>query len=562
MFGQPQQPQPAQPRQTLMTPMTAGQRYRQMLQQNVPQAQAVASGLAQIISTPEEEAQRKLAAAQQEFQQRITDSGLKRDEEATKKIFERVAQLQAGQEISPEDFAELQRIIQTRETFGEGTRPEDFLSLENYLQAVSQAQQAQEMARLTGETGTRQTLLQQLVRRPEYTSGQALFDALLAGGTAPAAQTIQDVRSRLLEQDVLGKAEQQTFADLQAARTAQQEEIDSAYEDIQKFLDGDEGALSGLESSIRDRVKAETTRAKELNADIDKLLQPEVDGKPNTVIGDTKEEQEIIKRLGLLDEQVQGLNSVSPGLRTNLIERLKENITEQTVTSPEELARLNALYKIAGITGREAPRLAVAEGEDLGTLAKQRINIDREEGKRQTEQTEKLVTAARNEIGEIARSSERVEDYKYGKNMSLNSAVKDIYARIVSPKYNASISRTNLGAFDAVQKGNAKPVIKSLEKLNKEYAEKLKSLNRIEAESLRTTPSDQEVMEQLKTIAKNQYRYGQPDKLAIKLGNGEISWEEFKKQSTYQPKYFDNLMSYAKEAAKIKLLSDNIGLKV
>ena len=101
MFGQPQQPQPAQPRQTLMTPTTAGQRYRQMLQQNVPQAQAVASGLAQTISTPEAEAQRRLAAAQQEFQQRIAETGLERTPEKTREIIERAAGLGAGQELSP-----------------------------------------------------------------------------------------------------------------------------------------------------------------------------------------------------------------------------------------------------------------------------------------------------------------------------------------------------------------------------------------------------------------------------------------------------------------------------
>lgn len=509
MFGQPQQPQPAQPRQTLMTPTTAGQRYRQMLQQNVPQAQAVASGLAQTISTPEAEAQRRLAAAQQEFQQRIAETGLDRNEERTRKLIEKAAGklskdelkaagLDAGQELSPEEFAELERIAATRQGFGEGTRVEDFLSLENYLQAVSQAQEAQEMARMAGDTGTRQTLLRQLVKRPEYTSGQALFDALLAGGTAPAAQTIEDARSRILEQDVLGKAEERTLADIEAARTAEQEEVEAAYQDIQKFLDeGDTGALSGLESSIRQRVESETERAKELNTDIANLLDAKKSG---NVIGDTDKEREIIEKLGLTPEQVAGINSVSPENRTNLIERLKENITEQTVTSPEELARLNALYKIAGLTGREAPRLAVAEGEDLGTLAEQKAKVGKKALEAGKKQTEIAVQSAKDAIKDTLSSS--IKNYEYGKNMSISSATKDFYNKMGLSGRNFKKIADNLG------KTNKDFVIKQitdpLKKANTDLKAELRRLGRIDAsEAVRMNASQEEINEQLKDLSSN-----------------------------------------------------------
>ena len=507
MFGQPQQPQPAQPRQTLMTPTTAGQRYRQMLQQNVPQAQAVASGLAQTISTPEAEAQRRLAAAQQEFQQRIAETGLERTPEKTREIIERAAGLGAGQELSPEEFAELERIAATRQGFGEGTRVEDFLSLENYLQAVSQAQEAQEMARMAGTTGARQTLLQQLVRRPEYTSGQALFDALLAGGTAPAAQTIEDVRSRILEQDVLGKAEERTLADIEAARTAEQEEVEAAYQDIQKFLDeGDAGALSGLESSIRQRAESETERAKELNADIGKLLQPKVAGKVNTIIGDTDKEREIIEKLGLTPEQVEGINSISPENRTNLIERLKENITEQTVTSPEELARLNALYKISGLTGRESPRLAVAEGEDLGTLAQQRVKVGKEALEAGRKQTETAIQSAKDVIKDTLSSS--IKNYEYGKNMSISSAAKDFYNKMAKD----------------IEKADKDFVINQvkdpLRKANMDLKAELKRLGRIDAsEAVRMNASPEDINKQLKDLSSNYFRAklgGQREGMEIK----------------------------------------------
>ena len=492
MFGQPQQPQPAQPRQTLMTPTTAGQRYRQILQQNVPQAQAVASGLAQAISTPEAEAQRRLAAAQQEFQKRITEAGLDRDEKATKEIFGRIAQLQAGQEISPEDLAKLQRIADTREDFGtgEGIRTEDFLSLENYLQAVSQAQEAQEMARLAGDTGTRQTLLRQLVRRPEYTSGQALLDSLLAGGTAPAAQTIQDVRSRLLEQDVLGKAEEQTLKDIEKARATEQKEIDSAYEDIQKFLDGDTGALSGLESTIRDRVVSEAKRAKELNEDIDILLQPKVAGKTNAIIGDTDEERQLIEKLGLTPEQVQGINAVEPKSRTSLIERLKEDVTEQTVTSAEELAKLNALYKIADITGRKAPRLAVAEGEDLGTLAEQKAKVSKEAIESGRKQTDVLIKSAKDAVKDTLSSG--IENYEYGKNMSISSATKDLYNKMTK----------DIGKAD--KDFVIKQVTDPLKKANMDLKAELARLGRADqAEAIRMNASQEEINKQLKEVSNN-----------------------------------------------------------
>ena len=492
MFGQPQQPQPAQPRQTLMTPTTAGQRYRQILQQNVPQAQAVASGLAQVISTPEAEAQKRLADAQQEFQKRITEAGLDRDEKATKEIFGRIAQLQAGQEISPEDLAKLQRIADTREDFGtgEGIRTEDFLSLENYLQAVSQAQEAQEMARLAGDTGTRQTLLRQLVRRPEYTSGQALLDSLLAGGTAPAAQTIQDVRSRLLEQDVLGKAEEQTLKDIEKARATEQKEIDSAYEDIQKFLDGDTGALSDLESIIRDRVVSEEKRAKELNEDIDILLQPKVAGKTNAIIGDTDEERQLIEKLGLTPEQVQGINAVEPKSRTSLIERLKEDVTEQTVTSAEELAKLNALYKIADITGRKAPRLAVAEGEDLGTLAEQKAKVSKEAIESGRKQTDVLIKSAKDAVKDTLSSG--IENYEYGKNMSISSATKDLYNKMTK----------DIGKAD--KDFVIKQVTDPLKKANMDLKAELARLGRADqAEAIRMNASQEEINKQLKEVSNN-----------------------------------------------------------
>lgn len=492
MFGQPQQPQPAQPRQTLMTPTTAGQRYRQILQQNVPQAQAVASGLAQAISTPEAEAQKRLADAQQEFQKRITEAGLDRDEKATKEIFGRIAQLQAGQEISPEDLAKLQRIADTREDFGtgEGIRTEDFLSLENYLQAVSQAQEAQEMARLAGDTGTRQTLLRQLVRKPEYTSGQALLDSLLAGGTDPAAQTIQDVRSRLLEQDVLGKAEEQTLKDIEKARATEQKEIDDAYEDIQKFLDGDTGALSGLESIIRDRVVSEEKRAKELNEDIDILLQPKVAGKTNAIIGDTDEERQLIEKLGLTPEQVQGINAVEPKSRTSLIERLKEDVTEQTVTSAEELAKLNALYKIADITGREAPRLAVAEGEDLGTLAEQKAKVSKEAIESGRKQTDVLIKSAKDAVKDTLSSG--IENYEYGKNMSISSATKDLYNKMTK----------DIGKAD--KDFVIKQVTDPLKKANMDLKAELARLGRADqAEAIRMNASQEEINKQLKEVSNN-----------------------------------------------------------
>ena len=510
MFGQPQQPQPAQPRQTLMTPTTAGQRYRQILQQNVPQAQAVASGLAQVISTPEAEAQKRLADAQQEFQKRIAEAGLDRDEKTTKEIFGRIAQLQAGQEISPEDLAKLEAIAKTKEDFGtgEGIRTEDFLSLENYLQAVSQAQEAQEMARLAGDTGTRQTLLRQLVRRPEYTSGQALLDSLLAGGTAPAAQTIQDVRSRLLEQDVLGKAEEKTLKDIEAARTAEQKEIDEAYEDIQKFLDeGDTGALSGLESDIRDRVVSETARAKELNADIDRLLQPKVFGRINTVIGDTDEERQLIEKLGLSYGDVIRLNGVAPEYRTALIQKLKEDVAAQTVTSAEELAKLNALYKIADITGREAPRLAVAEGEDLGTLAEQKAQIDYKELRKGREQTNTLQTAARENVKEQLRTTDINYDSKPYGHAKTRKATKNTMT---------AVNDLTSGLKEITEKGlRAKPidvgeldgVIKELERQNENLAKSFSKLGREgNARNLRTAkPNDLEVSIQVRNLADNYF---------------------------------------------------------
>lgn len=508
MFGQPQQPQPAQPRQTLMTPTTAGQRYRQILQQNVPQAQAVASGLAQVISTPEAEAQKRLADAQQEFQKRIAEAGLDRDEKATKEIFGRIAQLQAGQEISPEDLAKLEAIAKTKEDFGtgEGIRTEDFLSLENYLQAVSQAQEAQEMARLAGDTGTRQTLLRQLVRRPEYTSGQALLDSLLAGGTAPAAQTIQDVRSRLLEQDVLGKAEEQTLKDIEAARTEEQKEIDSAYEDIQKFLDGDEGALSGLESDIRNRIKDEKTRAEELNKDIDKLLQPKVAGKTNTIIGDTKEEQEIIKRLGFTG-YAHRLNDVAPEYRTALIQKLKEDVTEQTVTSAEELAKLNALYKIADITGREAPRLAVAEGEDLGTLAEQKAQINFGDLEAARKQTDTLQTAARESTKEQLRTTDINYDSKPYGYAKARKATKNTMTAVNDLTSGLKEMTERGWRAKPIDEGELNGVIKELERQNENLAKNFLKLGREgSARHLRTVkPTASEISNQVKNLALNYF---------------------------------------------------------
>lgn len=459
-FGQPQQPQPVQPRQTTMTPTTASTRYSQMIQQNAPQAQAVSSGIAQAVQNPAIQAQRSLDAAQKQFSDMVQTSGLTRNQDRTAELINKASRLSVGQQLTPEEMAELQNIATTKEQFGEGVRDTDFVALQNYVDALGQAQKAKEYAGLTGDDISRQQLLQSLAGDQSYTGGQSLFDSLLAGGTQPAAEQLGALRQNLVTDDSLGKALTSAQETATGARELEQSEIESSYKDIQDMLDAQgTGKLAGLEQQIRDRVASENARVKDLNNRIDRSIAGS--GK---VLGDTDKEKADIAKLGLTPAQVTQINQAAPDLRSKIVQRLKE-VNEQTATSKNEQARLNELYKIGNLVNRQGDKINAQEGSDLGSLLNQKANYNTGVATAAQKETVKAAEQRSNELKKEALESMKVPGYRGSKTpQNARASANDTFQRMLT------------GATQAKDLAEADKVIKSFksqaEKINKEYTSK------------------------------------------------------------------------------------------
>jgi len=464
MFGQPQQPQPAQPRQTTMTPVTAGQRYTQMLQQNVPQAQAVASGLAKQVTTPAAAAKRGFEEAQKRFAKTVAEKGLTRSTQRTQELINKAA---AGQQLTPTEFGELQKISTTRESFEEGTRPEDFMQLQEYVTALEEAQKARQYAGLTGTGAGRQQLLQQATRTPAYTSGQALMDALLAGGVAPAAEQLQQIQQRFgPAQDELAVAQQKMAEEAQRVKSEESAEIEAAYKDIQDLLDAKgTGALADLEKTIQDRVVEQNKKVEETNKLIDTVVP-----KIGSVLGDTDEEKRFMELLGIKPGSTLARQIELAPKDVNLIGKLKE-VNPQTVTSQEEIKKLEQLYKIADIARREKPELAVQEGEDLGTLAQQAPSIDVEKVASAAETQKKNILADIDTTKQNITSS--AANYKLAPGLSLGAALKDANTRVMKKAQQGWIYPDKF-SFDYLGKNTAKEIDSLLNRAETE----IKNLNK------------------------------------------------------------------------------------
>lgn len=530
-FGQPQQPQPAQPRQTTMTQNTAAQRYNQMLQQNAPQAQAVSSGLAQVIEDPVTQAKKKLDAAQAEFRQKVAESGLTRDAGRTSDIINKAAALQAGQTLTPEEFAELENISKTKETFGEGVRDSDFVSLQNYVQALGEADKAKQLAGLTETTSDRQELLSQLVGDRAYGEGQSLFDSLLAGGVQPASQQLGDIREQLITQDILGKQATEEEQRATGARSLEEEEIASAYKDIQDMLDGEgTGKLASQEKAIRDRVQAENLRVKELNNEIDSVLKNK-----GSIFGDSTAERNLIKKLGLTDSDVQKIQSAGPNVTSDIINKLKE-ASEQTMTSKDELARLNELYKIGDLTNRQGEQITAQEGDDLGSLINQKADINKDRLQAMIRENTQNANTRKNEINQSALESP-IQTYKYGKGISTKNAAIDIYDRMRSGSFKPEADNAE-----------ADKVIKNLQNAVN------KTQNYYKSQGLKVqplpSPSSSDIQDAFNAIWENSGVAKYPIN-NTKLYNGNIN--TLKAQN---PKLYNSIYSSAARMATIKKLAE------
>lgn len=425
MFGQPQQPQPAQPRQTTMTPVTAGQRYTQMLQQNVPQAQAVASGLAQQVTAPAAAAQRGFEEAQKEFAKRVAEKKLTTPVARTQELVSKAAR---GEELTPEELAELQKVSTAREGFEEGTRPEDFAAFQSYVTALGEAQKAKQYAGLVGTAGGRQQLLQQATKAPGYTSGQAMLDALLAGGVAPAAEQLQQITQRYGAADELGLAQQRMAEEALRTKEAGKEEVESSYRRLQDLLDAEgTGELAKLEKAIQDRVTQANINVKETNKLIDDVV-------PNigTVFGDTDDEKKLMTLLGIdptTKEGEQLIRNIEFAPKDiNLISKLKE-VNPQTAASEKERKALRELYKIGDIVRRGKPELAIEEREDLGTLADQKIGLDKEKLASSAETKKATVLSDVDTAKQNITSS--ASNYKLAPGLSFGAALDDANERLI-----------------------------------------------------------------------------------------------------------------------------------
>lgn len=534
-FGQPQQPQPAQPRQTTMTPTTAAQRYNQMLQQNVPQAQAVSSGLAQVIENPTVEAQRGFDAAQKEFQDKVRESGLTRNIGRTSDLINKAANLKAGETLTPEEFAELQKISSTKNTFGEGVRDTDFVALQNYVNALGQADQAKQMAALAGDQTGRQELLSKLVdNQQQYGAGQSLFDSLLAGGVRPAAEQLSSIKDQLVTQDVLGKAGSAAQTRAADVRNLEQEEINKSYQDIVDFLDSKEtGKLAAQEQAIRDRVVAENKRVQELNAKIDSVLKNK-----GSKFGDNQAEQDLIAELGLNPTIVEQIEMAGPNARADIINRLKE-LNEQTATSKDELARLNQMYKIGELVNRQGNKIQAQEGADLGSLIDQKAGVNRSALDAAVSENTRAADARKAEIQQSVLQSP-IQDYRFGNGTTTKNAAIDIYDRLRTGSFRPDIDNPE-----------ADKVVKNLKSAVNETVEAYK------AAGLPFTPPQEPSTADVLSTFKDMWDNSPIAKIPVTnkpMYNGNI--DELKAKN---PELYNQMYESALRMAQIKKLSEYMG---
>lgn len=474
------------------TPISQYQRLQEYLRTNQPQAQGLGGQLQQSVRSSAAAGSQALGQAAQSFSQKVEEAGLTRNADRTSQLISKAANLKSGEALTDEELAELQNIASKQQGF-EGLAPADLTAIAEYATAQQKLGEATQKASLTGTEAGREALLADIYgKKSPYVSGQALLDQLLTGSSKVPSEQLATLREKVVGGDVYGQKLSAAEKAAVARRLAEQQEVEKAAEDVQTGLGGaaGEGLLGGLEQQILDRVTAENKRAADTNALIDQVVS---EGKIEA-FGDTMAQKQLIQELGLTPEQVADIKATGGEDKDLIFNKLKD-VSEQTATSPDEYARLNALYNIADMFGRQAQKLAVQEGEDLGSLIGQKASLDVEKIRAAKQHNEDLMKADLLTRGSNL-SGKKPEGYRFGPQLDVVQAATDIMNRMTDKKFVASDNQ------------EADKVLKVYQDELADYNNKrqAKGLSPVPAYA----PSDADVLRNLKFVFENSFFYNNP----------------------------------------------------
>ena len=435
-FGTPAQQlqQPAASTRTRTpTPISSYQRLQDYLRSGQTQAQGLGGAVQQNITNQATAGRQALGTAAQSFNKQVEAAGLTRNADRTSQLIAKAAGLNKGEKLSDEELAEIKKIASTQQGFA-GLAPADLTAISQYATALGAAEGATEKAALTGSESGRQALLSDIygANKP-YTSGQSLLDQALVGSSQAPATQLAATRKSLVTENQLNN--EVTAAEQAAAttRSAKSKEVNDAVTDVTSALgmEHGQGALGGLEQMILDRTKNEQQRVTDTNALIDQATK---DGGFNN-FGWSDAQQKLITQLGMTQEDINNVKTTG-GLKEDLFNKLKD-VSAQTVTSQDDYAKLNALYKIADMYNRTAEQLPVSEQDDLGALISQKSGLDMNKVKAAQAEVNNLVQLKQNEIaGNL--STVKVPDYRFGRDMDVPAASRDIVARMTDGDFQVS----------------------------------------------------------------------------------------------------------------------------
>lgn len=341
--------QPATPpRQTTSTPVTAYSRLQNYLKSSQPQAQMLGSAVQQNVEQQATQGRQALGSAAQTFSQKVSANDLLKDPAKMQALIAKAANLAPNQSLTPEEIADLS-LIEKNKQFSSQV-PSSLTGVDQYGAARAAFDKAIEEANLTGDVTSLQALLEQKVqgRTPQYSGGQSLLDAILARTSQPSAQALNQLKQDYVTSGSINKEDK---AALDAAAKQRQDVIDKTNAEQQALvsgLTGEQGSLTKFDQLLKSLPAAQQAKQAEILAKTKAELKNALMQKYN-LPADGK----------LFGESLDAVvNKIVMPTST------AQSVTMEDVVSPEQLARINVLNKLAGRTANDVG------GSTIGELAK------------------------------------------------------------------------------------------------------------------------------------------------------------------------------------------------
>ena len=387
--------QPNQPKTQARPQGTGFTNIQRVMQANTGNkvGQAVQSGVTQ----QAQQAKQGLTAAQQAFGQQI--DAQRQQQTQNKQLVEQTLQ-DPTQALGDSEQAKNLQSQFANIRAGQYTGP---TQLQDANRVQAQAQQAEQLGRQAGTEGGRIGLLQQFVGGPQYTQGQQRLDSLLFGaGDQGAKQAIRKETAGLGRMADQGARTAEAIAQSEQGRArALGEETTQRLGKAQEDIYGSEGQEGTIRGELAQAQQAEKDRQAKLE-NLQRLFRGEVtadeygqaaagglldytrtgqwvDGTPNINYSQDYKSNlytNPVSRdtgtfLGLKEAVKQGLMSeydanrlgndlimnrgniekgadISAILNNALGENVAQNVTEASVATPEQRARVNALRALSG----------------------------------------------------------------------------------------------------------------------------------------------------------------------------------------------------------------------